>query len=577
MNSFIAAWNRLCPLASFFYLLLGVKSILKVVLSGLGLSLIELGGLALVFPFLKLVTDSDFHSKLLNKIDHTSLGDLFQVHKHAVLLIGISLMLVYMIRGWLSARLTRYQATVAAHINSATSESLIADALASRYQLFLKHSAVKIAGISYSNTMHASLLFQSLVAGFNEALLLSFVLVGMVVASPIAFVILIVLMLILWLGFFRPISRRVATIGRLTQEIDLSRHRFVFAMASAIRDIKIMSLETQFTRRNCDLADKHARLASEYTSIASVQRMAVEVVLVCGVVVAAIWFAWSGGDIGESAPFIVTLGLVAVRAAPAISRFAGAYNSFRYSLPFVETLIEMRVAVVEYPQNRQDQQVNFSGEYCASGLSFSYGKHEVLKDCSFRIAPGEVVAVIGASGAGKSTLLDLLAGLQPPTAGSFTLAGKDFSPFLSADFSARIGYVPQTITLLDGSLAFNIGLEEEIDAARLQRAIERASLSQLVETLPQGLLTRLGQGGQGLSGGQRQRLGIARALYRNPSLLILDEVTSALDEATARSVMAELLAMRGDVSMLFVTHDLRLVRADRIYRLEHGRTIMHSA
>lgn len=139
-----------------------------------------------------------------------------------------------------------------------------------------------------------------------------------------------------------------------------------------------------------------------------------------------------------------------------------------------------------------------------------------------------------------------------------------------------MGYVPQAIALLDDSVAFNIALEENPDPVRLQRAVERASMVQLVDSLPHGQHTRLGEGGQGLSGGQRQRLGIARALYREPSLLILDEVTSALDEATARAVMDELLAMRGQVSLLFVTHDLRLISADRIYRLDHGRLSPHT-
>jgi ATP-binding cassette, subfamily B, bacterial PglK len=336
-----------------------------------------------------------------------------------------------------------------------------------------------------------------------------------------------------------------------------------------------MGLEAPFSRRNRDLAGKHANLAAEYTSIAAIQRMAVEIVLVCGVVAAAIWFAWSDGDLNQSAPFIVTLGLVAVRSAPALSRLAGAYNGFRYSLPFVEGLLEIRRDLGNYPQRRLAQAADFPGEYLATGLCFSYSEREVLTDCSLSVPQGEVVAVVGPSGAGKSTLLDLLAGLQPPSSGSFTLAGEAFSPFLSASFPARIGYVPQAITLLDDSMAFNIALEENPDPARLRSALERASLVQLMESLPHGLQTKLGEGGQGLSGGQRQRLGIARALYREPALLILDEITSALDETTARAVMVELLAMRGQVSLLFVTHDLRLVKADRIYRLEQGRLSLH--
>lgn len=569
--------RRLLPLLTFFQGILGVVGIPKMLLSGLAISLIELGGLLLIFPFLRLVTDLDFHRQILQRTADMPLSVLLQDHQRAVLIAGVGIMLIYLFRGWLSARLVRYQANVAAHINYVTSKQLIDDALASRYQLFLEHSPVKIASISYSNTTHAAMLFQSLIAGFNEMVLLCLVLFGMVIASPVAFLCLTVLILILGLGFFRPLSRRVATIGRRTQEVDLGRHRFVFAMASAIRDIKIMGLEAPFSKRNRDLAGKHANLAAEYTAIAAVQRMAVEIVLVCGVVLAAIWFAWSAGDLSQSAPTIVTLGLIAVRSAPALSRLAGAYNGFRYSLPFVEGLLELRRQLSDYPQQRQIMAADFPGEYRAAGLCFSYGEHEVLSNCTISIAQGEVVAVVGPSGAGKSTLLDLLAGLQPQDAGIFSLNGKTFSPFLSASFPARVGYVPQAIALLEDSLAFNIALEENPDLGLLQRAVERASLKQLIDSLPQGLQTRLGEGGQGLSGGQRQRLGIARALYREPALLILDEVTSALDEATARAVMAELLSMRGQVSLLFVTHDLRLIQADRIYHLDHGCLSLQTA
>lgn len=577
MSSYLILARRLLPLLTLYRELLGWRGGVRLLLSGLTISVLQLFGLALIFPYLKLVTDREFHHRLSTLVGDTPFLEPLQNHQLAVLLVGLALILVFVLNSWIATRLFRYQTYMAADINSRISSQLVTDALTSRYQLFLEHSPVKIGGMSYSHTMHVALLFQAMAAAFNELFLLSLVLFGVVVASPLASLGLGLLVLALGLGFFRPLSRRVAAIGRLTQEVDLGRHRFVFAMANAIRDIKIMGLERVFIRRNHDLAINHAKLAAEYSSISNVQRVAVEVVLVCGVVVGAIWFAWRGGDLNQMAPTIATLGLIAVRSAPALSRLAAAYNGFRYSLPIVEGLLEMRGDLRKYPQQRLPQAADFPGEYRAEGLCFSYGERQVLSDCSLSIGQGEVVAVVGPSGSGKSTLLDLLAGLQPPTDGSFSLGGMAFSPFLSAGFPARVGYVPQAIALLDDTMAFNIALEEKPDPARLQRAVERASLGQLVDSLPQGLQTRLGEGGQGLSGGQRQRLGIARALYREPALLILDEVTSALDEATARAVMRELLDMRGQVSLLFVTHDLRLVSADRIYRLEQGRLSLHES
>ncbi|MBX3611669.1 MAG: ABC transporter ATP-binding protein [Hydrogenophaga sp.] len=571
MSAPASRMQRARALVGFFVALLGSVGVLRVFLSGLAVSALELGGLALLFPFLKLVTDPAFHQSLLQWAGDAPMAYMLRDHRESVLVAGLALMLLFVIRGWATAALVRYQATVGARINRESSGELINTALSSRYQLFLKHSPVQIAGISYSNTTHAALLFQSMATALNEALLLAVVLIGLLVTNPAVFVSLVALAVALGLGVFRPLSRRVARIGRQTQDIDLARHRFVFAMANAIRDIKIMGIEIPFSRRNQSLVDQHASLAADYQTIATVQRVAVEVVLFCSVVAAAIWFAWLDADINHSAPIIGTLGLVAVRVAPALSRLAAAVNGMRYSLPFVERLLDTRVTLREFPHQRTAQAADFPGPYRAEGIGFNYGDRQVLQDATISIGQGEVVAVVGPSGAGKSTLLDLLAGLMPPDSGRFFLGRTAFSPFTSLHFPARLGYVPQTIATFDGSIAFNIALEPAPDAERLQRAITRARLETFVNELPQGLQTWIGEGGRKLSGGQKQRLGIARALYRDPAFLILDEVTSALDDATAQEVMGELMAMRGTVSMLFVTHHLGQIPADRVYRLDNGQ------
>ena len=172
----IFLWRRIFPLLCFFHKILGVGGITKMLLSGVAISLIELGGLALVFPFLKLVTDLEFYDRLMHRAVGINMAFLLTSHQRAILIFGILIISIYVFRGWLSAQLVRFQANVAARINYTISESLIGDALASRYQLFLEHSPVKIVGMSYSNTTHAALLFQSLAVGFNESVLLALVL-----------------------------------------------------------------------------------------------------------------------------------------------------------------------------------------------------------------------------------------------------------------------------------------------------------------------------------------------------------------------------------------------------------------
>jgi len=564
--------NSGADIVRLFRELLGVGQGVAVLVSALLVSAIELVGLALIFPFIKLVTDLAFFSSISTYLRRFADLPWLVDQRTVVLVAGTLLLVFYVAKGLVHTALIRYQAQVAARINSRASQGLIDTALQARYQLFLRHGGVKIAGVSYSNTTHAALLFQAVIAGCNELILIGSVFLAAFVFAPLVTLSLLSMIGVVASIFFIPFSRRISRIGRETQALDLSRHRFVFAMASAIKDIKIMGLEPSFMARNRLVVDQHVALAASYQSISAGLRIAVEVLLACGVVGVCMWLGYSGHNLLELAPLLGMVAMVAVRVGPALSRLMGAYNGFRYSLPFIEGLLEMRAEVARYPQVRRDQPVNLPGAYAASGLSFAYEEHLVLDQVSLEIPRGAVVGVVGPSGSGKSTLLDLLAGLQPPSAGGFSVDGTAFSPFESREFSQKVGYVQQTIALLDASLSFNICLEDHPDPQRLRDAMRKAHLDEFVAGLKNGVDTLLGEGGQGVSGGQRQRIGIARALYRAPDLLILDEITSALDPETERHVMRELLELRGETSILIVTHRMATVaEADIVYELDGGK------
>ena len=557
-------------LSHFFRQIVGVRRTAAMLMSSLALTVLELGGFALLFPFIKLVTDLEFSSKVSEKLANLPLYPLPNTHHATVVVAGAVLIGYFILKAVMYSSLVNYQANVAADVNIRSTQRLIDTALYSRYQLFLDEGVVKIAGIGYSNTVHAALLFQCVVAALNEIIFLFIALLSMLLFAPWLMLSLLVMGGALVFGVFLPISRRVARLGHSMRHMDEARHRFTFAMVSAIRDIKIMGLESAFSRRNREIVEQHVSLYAQYQTISSALRVLVEALMMCVVIAACLWFAFSAGNLTELAPLLVTVGLIVVRSAPALSRLAGNYNSFRFSLPIVEALIEMYDTVARYPQIKTHQPIEFLGNYQARGLFFSYQERQVIRDVSIDIPHGQVVAIVGPSGSGKSTLLDLLAGLQKPDCGGFVLNGRDFDPFHSSSFSRSIGYVPQSITLLNESLQFNISLEENPDPLRLKAAIKKSHLENLLDSLPEGLNTIMGEGGHGLSGGQRQRVGIARALYREPALLILDEVTSALDEITAGAVMQELLELRGQVSFLIVSHDMSLVQADHVYHLVDG-------
>ena len=324
---------RLRRLSRFFRHLIGIRRTAAMLMSSLILSVLELGGFALLFPFIKLVKDPEFYFKVSARLEKLTLLAFANDHRSTILLAGVALIIYFVAKAFVFALLARYQANVAADVNVRSTQKLIEAALKSRYQLFLDEGAIKIAGIGYSNTVHASLLFQCVVAAFNEIIFLSMVLLSLLFFAPWLMFGLLVFGTMLAFGIFLPISKSVVRLGHKTRDLDVARHRFVHVMANAIRDIKIMGLEKAFSRRNSEIVQQHVGLFAQYQTISSVLRVLVEALMMCSAIVACIWLVFSSGNLVDLAPLLAAVGLVVVRSAPALSRVAANYNSFSFIYP----------------------------------------------------------------------------------------------------------------------------------------------------------------------------------------------------------------------------------------------------
>ena len=235
-----------------------------------------------------------------------------------------------------------------------------------------------------------------------------------------------------------------------------------------------------------------------------------------------------------------------------LSTDAGGSNSGAALIPLpLNSAIELEDVWFRYPG---------AADYALRGISLS-------------IQRGEAVGLVGPSGSGKSTLVDVILGLFTPDKGLLRVDGEDLRPRLPA-WHRTLGYIPQTIFLIDGTIRQNIALglpEEEIDEVAVQRAVEAASLGEVVRALPEGLNSMVGERGLRLSGGQRQRIVIARALYHNPQVLVMDEATSALDNLTEKAVMEAVNKLKGDRTIVLIAHRMSTVRnLDRIVYMRGG-------
>ena len=211
------------------------------------------------------------------------------------------------------------------------------------------------------------------------------------------------------------------------------------------------------------------------------------------------------------------------------------------------------------------------------GYRYPNTRQDALRDLNLEIRAGESIGLMGTSGSGKTTLVDVLLGLlESQDWVQWNTTGTRCRRLLS-EWRSQVAYLPQQVFLIDNTLRCNVALgeeDQEIDESRLQAALRLARLSELVEQLPQGVNTILGERGVRLSGGQRQRVALARAFYHGRSVLVMDEATSALDNETEREIVAEIQRLKGQKTMIVIAHRLTTVQhCDRIYRLEQGRFV----
>ena len=352
-----------------------------------------------------------------------------------------------------------------------------------------------------------------------------------------------------------------------------------------IKEIKASGRGGYFVDRYVESASRYLRALQHYSFLVVVPRSSLEVIMVGTVtLVVLIMLFFSKTPIQQVVPLLAVYATAAVRVMPSFNRIIMSMNGIRfYRASTQEVMSEYRegqVLTAEQPSrspvDASAWQFRQSVELREVDFQYSGSREAIFNRLSLRIKRGESVAFIGRSGSGKSTLVDLILGLLEPAAGVIAVDGRDIRTDLEA-WQQQVGYIPQQIYLMDDTLKRNVALgvaDAAVDLEQLDRVLKMADLQEFVSGLPRGTETMLGEHGVMLSGGQRQRIGIARALYRQPSLLIMDEATSALDNISERKVIEAISTLSGSVTVIMVAHRLSTVKyCNQIYLLEKGRIV----
>lgn len=350
-----------------------------------------------------------------------------------------------------------------------------------------------------------------------------------------------------------------------------------------IKDARVLNREPEFIEKFRSEVFKSSRLGAYTRFIQQIPKPVVETTAVIGMMLISAFMVWQGRSMAVIIPILTLFAMAIVRLMPAVQSLSSKYTSLKYNMasidPLFDDLKELEKVTSAFRKDRKSKKRSKLKEKIeARNVYYKYpgSDEQALNGVSFIIPRGQAVAFVGASGAGKTTVVDLLLGLMEPRKGDILVDGKDIHKNLSA-WQRNIGYIPQSIYLADETLRKNIAFgvpENEIEDEKVMLAIKSAQLTDVVDRMPLGLDTMIGEDGTRLSGGQRQRVGIARALYHDPQVLVMDEATSALDNITEKEITKAIEALVGERTVIMIAHRLTTVQnCDLLYLMSEGEIV----
>ena len=367
--------------------------------------------------------------------------------------------------------------------------------------------------------------------------------------------------------------------SRITQA---GMYKWILQGASGIKDVKVLRKEYYFTDRYADSAEGYADNQIKYNVLTNLPRLLIEAVAILGILIYVMICLLSGVNIASLMTTIAAFAVAAMRLLPSVNRLNTYIANIAYFEPALDFiyenvntkgLSEENVLITHNPTEEYVPALTFMDTIELKDITFAYPNTDknIFTHADMSVPMGTSVGVVGASGAGKSTIVDIMLGLLEVKSGEIMCDGIDAMEHYP-EWLSHIGYIPQTIYMLDDSIRRNIAFgvdDKDIDDDRVWAVLKEAQMMDFVKALPDGLDAQIGERGVRISGGQRQRLGIARALYHNPQILIFDEATSALDNDTETAIMDAIDSLHGQKTMVIIAHRLRTIEnCDIIYEVK---------
>jgi len=532
------------------------------------ISIIETAGISVIMPFIAVATDFDlihtnaYYSKVYNMFD-------FDNDVKFVITFGIVLIFFYIFRSiinlfyvYMLNRFTQTRYHLLAY-------RLFENYMGLPYREFITRNSSTMTKSIINEASNLTSLISAMLFMMSEVFIILFIYSMMLYVSyKITFLLTVILVLNAIL-MIKTVSVKIKKAGVIRSQMQKKFYEIINRSFGNFKLIKLQSNDKEILKdfKRASFKYSHANITN--ATLSNIPRLFLEAVGFGIIIFIITYLVWKyETNIANQLALISMFVLALYRLLPSVNRIMTNYNQILFNYKALDIVHN---DLMYDSEDLGKEKVSFAKEINIKDLNFEYEEDKsVLKDINLSIKKGSKIAFIGESGSGKSTLVDIIIGLYKPKYGKITIDGVLVSDSNIKSWRSKVGYIPQSVYLFDGTVGENVAFASDYDKDKIDDVLKKAKIYDFLKT-KEGQATLVGEGGVMLSGGQRQRIAIARALYTDPEILVLDEATSALDDATEKEIMNEIYGLSDDKTLIIIAHRLSTIdRCEKVYKLVDG-------
>ncbi|MFW5607150.1 MAG: ABC transporter ATP-binding protein [Campylobacter hyointestinalis] len=549
------------------------KFLFLLVVFSIFIALIETVGIAAIMPFISVA--SDFEVIQTNEY-YKIVYDIFNFDSNInfVISFGILLVIFYLVRGIFNVFYFHLLARFSQGRTHILAYRIFENYLGMTYHQFINRNSSELSKMIINETNYLTVIISSFLLIISEIFVIVFIYSAMIYVNWKITLIMTIFLFLNALFLVKTISKKIKIQGKKREEFQKKFYEIINSTFGNYKIIKLQSNDNLIMNRFYDASINYAKSNIRSETLTSFPRIFLETIGfgLIALVVLYLVFKYQS-DISSLLGILSMFVLGLYRLMPSVNRILSSYNLIMYNHRALDLIYN---DLMYDGETLGDKKISFNKTIELKNIDFGYSENKiVLKDINLDIKKGEKIAFIGPSGSGKSTLVDIIIGLHKPNNGQIFIDDSILDDTNIKDWRKKVGYIPQSIYLFDGTVAENISFGKDYNEDKIKDVLKKAKILDFLETHQNGIDTFVGEGGVKLSGGQKQRIAIARALYQEPEILVLDEATSALDEKIEQEIMDEIYDISGNKTLIIIAHRLSTInRCDIIYKIENKKLVI---